>query len=108
MNLGAKLRERRQLAKTALGADGVRPTVSQIEHGLIVVPKPFIDAHRNMPWKTSFRVIFLGKDLGTKRTDQDNRLRLPLKGVLKPGEALRLIVRAGSLHLEKMDGTEDP
>lgn len=94
-------REKHAPVKTAVGLDRVRPTSNQISHGVIVVPKVFIEASRGIIWH-SFRAFFLGDDVGIKRLDQDNRLRLPLRGVLKAGDVLHLSVRDGALHIERV------
>jgi len=92
--------QRKPRQGTAVGSDGVRPTDAQIRVGVIVVPQHFIRAHRNVAWH-SFRVVFLGRDMGYKHLDQDNRLRLPLKDAMKSGETLKLTIQDGSLNISK-------
>lgn len=95
------MREKQRL-QTAIKVDLVRPTESQIQHGVLVIPKPFIDQHRTVSWH-SFRARLNGESLGVKKIDQDNRMRLPLKTILRYGDALQLSVHNEELLLERVE-----
>jgi hypothetical protein len=73
---------------TAVAVDAVRPTTKQIEVGVLVIPKAFIDANKTMTWR-AFQVRFMGEAVGVKHIDQDNRLRVPLKRAIKTGASTR-------------------
>jgi hypothetical protein len=85
---------------TAVAVDAVRPTTKQIEVGVLVIPKAFIDANKTMTWR-AFQVRFMGEAVGVKHIDQDNRLRVPLKRAIKTGEVVRLSVDNGTLCIDK-------
>ncbi len=87
---------------TAIALNKVRPTDNQIAHNVIVVPKPFIDSTPSqITWQHSFEVEFMGKSLGKRNIDKDNRLRLPLKDALSTGDVVTLTVRGGTLCIDR-------
>lgn len=81
---------------TAIGPDKVRPTESQIRHGLIVIPSSFLAANLNKLTWNGFSVDFLGQQLESRHIDQDNRIRLPLKEHIKFGDTLQLTIESGN------------
>lgn len=88
---------------TAVAWDTVRPTEKQIAVGVFVVPIAFVQATRSkINWR-SFEAEFMGVRLGVKHIDGDNRIRLALKRVLKPGDLLKLAVDGSVVKISKIE-----
>lgn len=91
-----------EMVKTALSTSRVRPTSYQIDAGLVVVPSEFVKLNRGQINWTAFTAVFFGERL-LRKIDQDNRIRLPLKGRISAGDVFELSIFGGELVITKLD-----
>lgn len=83
----------------------VRPTASQIRSNIIVVPKAFINRHRQkLRWFHAFTVDVLGNLVDHRKRDLENRIGgLRLRDNIRFGDTLQLGIVDGTLVITKFD-----
>ena len=78
---------------TAIGRDGFfRPTEAQVRSNIFVVPKAFINKHRQqLRWFHGFDVVIQENRSPNRKIDMENRIGgIPLRDYFQAGQLLKL------------------